>query len=297
MASIRERSNAFAPQTQLPHWSSGVGASSDPNRPIGRSEPLRPIEPGESQNIRRPSFLPARLHDETQISQRQQLPGVQELLSPSVRTGPRSPGPASWAPINNAQPWHDRFGGSVRSHSVSQIPNVPLPVQPSPYRPRMEMPLPDAYRQPNAQNPGSMTLQRPPSMPVLPLRQHDISITSSHDAATRGGEYTSSPSYHALPSLPPPEANIEASMDRRPSLALPNKITAANSLFSLQIVGQRDIPGEGLCYVFKDGSTCPTIIDGEAVNPLWGTTKAGKARKRLAQACLYVFSGTTSDHH
>lgn len=90
---------------------------------------------------------------------------------------------------------------------------------------------------------------------------------------------------------------MEASMDRRPSLALPNKITAANSLFSLQIVGQRDIPGEGLCYVFKDGSTCPTIIDGEAVNPLWGTTKAGKARKRLAQACLYVFLGTTSDHH
>jgi len=61
----------------------------------------------------------------------------------------------------------------------------------------------------------------------------------------------------------------------------------ANGAFNTQIVGQRDIPGEGLCYVFKDGSTCPTVIDGEPVNPLWGTTKAGKARKRLAQACLY----------
>ncbi|EUC36977.1 hypothetical protein COCCADRAFT_86876 [Bipolaris zeicola 26-R-13] len=55
---------------------------------------------------------------------------------------------------------------------------------------------------------------------------------------------------------------------------------------SSRCVGQRDIPGEGLCYVYEDGTYCRAIIDGEAVNPSWGITKAGKPRKRLAQACL-----------
>ena len=41
-------------------------------------------------------------------------------------------------------------------------------------------------------------------------------------------------------------------------------------------------------YVYADGSTIPYTIDGEPVNPLWGATKAGKARKRLPQACLLV---------
>ncbi|KAF2113555.1 fungal-specific transcription factor domain-containing protein [Lophiotrema nucula] len=51
-------------------------------------------------------------------------------------------------------------------------------------------------------------------------------------------------------------------------------------------LGQREVPGEGLCYVYEDGTYCRVIIDGEPVNPQWGITKAGKPRKRLAQACL-----------
>lgn len=51
-------------------------------------------------------------------------------------------------------------------------------------------------------------------------------------------------------------------------------------------IGQQDMPGEGLCYVYEDGTYCRAIIDGEPVNPSWGITKAGKPRKRLAQACL-----------
>lgn len=53
-----------------------------------------------------------------------------------------------------------------------------------------------------------------------------------------------------------------------------------------RLVGQRDVPGEGLCYIYEDGTYCRAIIDGEPVNPSWGITKAGKPRKRLAQACL-----------
>jgi hypothetical protein len=55
---------------------------------------------------------------------------------------------------------------------------------------------------------------------------------------------------------------------------------------SSRCLGQREIPGEGVCYVYEDGTYCRAIIDGEPVNPSWGITKAGKPRKRLAQACL-----------
>ena len=55
---------------------------------------------------------------------------------------------------------------------------------------------------------------------------------------------------------------------------------------SSRCVGQREMPGEGLCYIYEDGTYCRAIIDGEPVNPSWGITKAGKPRKRLAQACL-----------
>lgn len=47
-----------------------------------------------------------------------------------------------------------------------------------------------------------------------------------------------------------------------------------------------DVPGEGMCYFYDDGSHCKTVIDGEAVNAHWGVTKAGKPRKRLAIACV-----------
>lgn len=53
-----------------------------------------------------------------------------------------------------------------------------------------------------------------------------------------------------------------------------------------RLIGERHFPGEGTCWVYDDGSHIRKEIDGEAVNPQWGVTKAGKPRKRLAQACL-----------
>ena len=52
------------------------------------------------------------------------------------------------------------------------------------------------------------------------------------------------------------------------------------------VVGVKNIPGEGECYILEDGSRMKTTIAGERVNPAWGITKAGKPRKRLAQACV-----------
>lgn len=56
--------------------------------------------------------------------------------------------------------------------------------------------------------------------------------------------------------------------------------------FLPRFVRTGEVPGEGLCYFYDDGSHCKTVIDGEAVNAHWGVTKAGKPRKRLAIACI-----------
>lgn len=56
--------------------------------------------------------------------------------------------------------------------------------------------------------------------------------------------------------------------------------------FLPRFLRQSDVPGEGLCYFYDDGTHCKTVIDGEQVNAHWGVTKAGKPRKRLAIACL-----------
>ena len=54
----------------------------------------------------------------------------------------------------------------------------------------------------------------------------------------------------------------------------------------LKVVGEQNIQGEGICYLYEDGSHVKKYIDGETVNAQWGVTKAGKPRKRLAIACI-----------
>lgn len=279
---------------QPPRWSHHDSPALNPLSDIGRratiaAEPLRPIEPGSMHSAPIP-YLPARIHDGDPNSKRQQLPGVQELLSPSVRTGARSPFSGSWAPINPPPTWQNR------SHSTSNGPGQhPLhtpyrPLQSPSHGPRLDMFPPETQR-PASMHPSlDNDASRRPSLPVMALRKPPLSSPVTHEhphLLSQAPDFLSSPSYH-------PVANSGVNMrdhlpEQRSNSIRPGKTNAAGGIFSLQVVGQRDIPGEGLCYVFKDGSTCPTIIDGESVNPLWGTTKAGKARKRLAQACLYVY--------
>ncbi len=52
--------------------------------------------------------------------------------------------------------------------------------------------------------------------------------------------------------------------------------------FLPRFLRQGEVPGEGMCYFYDDGTHCKTVIDGEPVNAHWGVTKAGKPRKRLA---------------
>lgn len=43
-----------------------------------------------------------------------------------------------------------------------------------------------------------------------------------------------------------------------------------------RVIYEDNIPGKGLCYVYDDGTICPKEINGDAVNPEWGVTKAGE---------------------
>ncbi|PMB68071.1 putative transcriptional regulatory protein [Beauveria bassiana] len=100
-------------------------------------------------------------------------------------------------------------------------------------------------------------------------------LPESRDEATEGKKEASSSTSHAACT---PESL--ASKDSLP----PRTWTGAQ--FLPRFLRAAEVPGEGMCYFYDDGTHCKTVIDGENVNALWGVTKAGKPRKRLAIACI-----------
>lgn len=250
------------------------------------AEPPRPLEPSNVQPAPR-LHISAGSFDRDRGGQRQQLPGLHELLSPATRPDTQPPTARAWPPAPpSSSPW-ERPPNSNMPPPHSHPPHLPQPTVPMHSYPaqgppprRDEMHRVDGYRLPPANPSGVPTPGGPPS---LPLHQRPEPRLDEQYMAPRPLTANSYPV--AMPPMP----QDPSALDRRQSISRHRTSTGA-AANSLQCVGQRDIPGEGLCYVYQDGSTCPTMIDGEPVNPLWGTTKAGKARKRLAVACLYVRS-------
>ncbi|KAL8392763.1 hypothetical protein RB595_002809 [Gaeumannomyces hyphopodioides] len=92
--------------------------------------------------------------------------------------------------------------------------------------------------------------------------------------------------HHAPPPPPPtPPANAMVSEGVPSKDGLGPKIWTGTH-FLPRFVRAAEVPGEGTCYFYDDGSHCKAVIDGEQVNAHWGVTKAGKPRKRLAIACI-----------
>ena len=117
--------------------------------------------------------------------------------------------------------------------------------------------------------------QRPQSRPHL--RPDPESRPTYRDA------YHSAP---VTPGYPPPTTASSVAVDLSATKdGLGPKIWTGTQ-FLPRFVRQSDVPGEGMCYFYDDGTHCKTIIDGEVVNVHWGVTKAGKPRKRLAIACI-----------
>lgn len=268
------------------------GMQQPPPRPSGsnvaQAEPPRPVEPTNIQSAPPPPQLSTASFDSDRGTPRQTLPGLAELLSPTTRTEARSPFGRGWTAAPAPPPaWPD-----CRPRVASSFPAPPQTVrlpQPSPIR-HAYVPPPFPERQSDVHpsdsfhvqttnpHPGSV-LSAPAPAPVNQRLDVPPPLNNRFVATHRAGPLTTTSCQ-----IGPPMVNGHG-MERRQSVSQ-SRTAATTASHSLQCVGQREIPGEGLVYIYQDGSTCPTIIDGEPVNPLWGTTKAGKARKRLAQACL-----------
>lgn len=131
------------------------------------------------------------------------------------------------------------------------------------------------------------------------------------DYTLRGREYPPAPASHARPHVafpgpqgPAPGYHVDPRPSRLPvsgAMPVPTTPTTVEGLptkdglgpkiwtgthFLPRFVCAAEVPGEGMCYFYDDGSHCKTVIDGEPVNAHWGVTKAGKPRKRLAIACV-----------
>ncbi|KAF4120231.1 Fungal specific transcription factor domain [Geosmithia morbida] len=104
---------------------------------------------------------------------------------------------------------------------------------------------------------------------------------ASHGSADRGN--SAAPAPQNTPPVPATTLPGSDGVIRKDGLG-PKIWTGTH--FLPRFVRSADVPGEGLCYFYDDGSHCKTVIDGEIVNAHWGVTKAGKPRKRLAIACV-----------
>lgn len=283
MPSIPDHPPAFTPSRQVQSWT-----HDETNRrpSMVQTESLRPMEPASMGNAPTP-YLPARINDPNQP--RQQLPGLQELLSPPLRTGPPSYSP-NWPSVNNLQSgWSDGRGPSSNGqHRPSQVLSVPFNPTPPPFhRLSLDVSTTDRFSQPASKTPLGPRPSLPAPPPPPPLRRiSDYQGPCVPEQPTQPAQGMDGMAQPQSQATSPYREDTDGDIARRMNATQEMRNAPPPSNYSLQCVGQRHIPGEGMCYVFKDGSTCPTIIDGEPVNPLWGTTKAGKARKRLAQACL-----------
>lgn len=102
------------------------------------------------------------------------------------------------------------------------------------------------------------------------------------ESESRASYATISP---ATPRFSTPPASTNAAEPLTTKDGLGPKIWTGTQ-FLPRFVRSAEVPGEGMCYFYDDGTHCKTHIDGEAVNAHWGVTKAGKPRKRLAIACI-----------
>lgn len=193
----------------------------------------------------------------------EQLPSVRQLLAPA--TGP-SPSPSFSQPYPLPAPSIERrdYPYPLHRHGPGLAPQ--FPVVTSQDRPKSR----------SESLPHSQTGSLPPLSEVAPREM-------KHHAAIRSDPSTVLMQHSQLPLHSPPHHEKALSGDMpSPEAASRSKVAPVHP----HVVDERYVEGEGLCYVYTDGSHCPKIIEGVPVNANWGVTKAGKPRKRLAQACL-----------
>ena len=129
---------------------------------------------------------------------------------------------------------------------------------------------------------------RPPIKPEISTQssQHVEQYQKGRRTLLPQGSYSPTRAGHQITSPLPGPHTYRPHYEVQP-LNEPVAITSPqnDSGHTKTVVREANIEGKGLCYIYNDGSACPKAINGDFVNPKWGTTKAGKPRKRLGQAC------------
>ncbi|KAI4247867.1 MAG: hypothetical protein L6R42_009503 [Xanthoria sp. 1 TBL-2021] len=284
------QSNMTTYQLPPPQIPLGLEFGSDP-RP-GFSEPKNYDISSQS---RRAVEQQRQTFDEPRRSyniQHGQLPSLSQLLTPgSQSTGATSPPYASHQ--NPTSPENRSEGSSPRQPNFRDPPPQAAAV---PYQNAYSA-VP--YQHPSRDNllPRSPRYAGPPAMPpyAMPMQPvYDPGMNSyPHASISQPRLYSSYPQQPPHPTAmaaPTQNSSSQPGLYEYPSNSGPrsNQPTgnAAQSVKPLpRVVGEQDVPGEGPCWIYEDGSVCKKVIDGELVNAQWGVTKAGKPRKRLAIAC------------
>ncbi|THC96878.1 hypothetical protein EYZ11_003648 [Aspergillus tanneri] len=226
---------------------------------------------GERGDLGRP--LSNRSQATNQHTIKEQLPSVSQLLTPGAKESrPSSPYKSGTygnytSPSSTTEASQYRRYGSSSALTTPRNGNLDPPAHPDPNHQQHPGPLPSLAR----------------------LSPHNLGRETSVNLPNQTNSQ--------VPSIPQGLFHPHGfrNLEREPEdLVLPestdsgcpteNKGQTAN--VRSHVVDERYIDGEGLCYIYADGSRCPKIIDGVPVNANWGITKAGKPRKRLAQACL-----------
>ncbi|KAJ5689244.1 hypothetical protein N7462_003636 [Penicillium macrosclerotiorum] len=233
-----------------------------PNLQFGTDPFLRQRQQGENQE---PGRGPLSAESTAQRPRTEQLPSVRSLLTPvnDPNSSPSFHQPYG-TPTPNAE--HRELSYPFRHHDPPAPPQIP-PVAGQ-----------DRARGRSESLPQSQPASLPPLSHVALHSPRDI----NHHTATRSDPSTTNLQSSQLPYLGTPYHEAGASGElSSPESASWSKVPPLLP----HVVDERYIDGE-LCFVYADGSHQPKIVDGKPVNPNWGVTKAGKPRKRLAQACL-----------
>ncbi|KAI9375944.1 hypothetical protein BJX61DRAFT_23651 [Aspergillus egyptiacus] len=234
---------------------------------------LRPHNRGEKPNDREEFSGYHRGSGYQQTNE--QLPSVSQLLTPTARSS-RSPSP--YNPL--------AFGIYFPPNDVGDTPERMRHNDSGALSPESRSGTYESFRAPLDKTPSSPSQSLPP-----------ISYVSAHAHARDGSTYMHSRSDATHSPYPPAPIQSYSSQPTRITAAatspprigdsrLPGFDRSAKPPVRPHVVDERYIEGEGLCYIYADGSHCPKVIDGVQVNANWGITKAGKPRKRLGQACL-----------
>jgi len=256
-----------------------ISVSSYNEYPARRPDPPPPMEPSTQRFGSLPRINGQTPHFKPDQQQTRQLPGLAELLSPTGRPDvPTAGGFNTTAPPSHFPSRPSISGNDPNSHYTNGTAKPVYWQTPHSHSPSFPT-VPFSSRPAEHLHPSSYDESQARSMPP-PTSAMSQMVSHPHQP-----QFLRPPTGSEMRPRPSITAVDIASQDARRDSARSNSFAAPTNA---ECVGQREIPGKGLCFVYKDGGTCPTVIDGEVVNPMWGTTKAGKARKRLAQACLSV---------